>query len=260
MRHDAGLVLALDRIGAAPMGVSRFSPALEEALTTSWKRAINERIKVKHSFKEPSELYLRVLAIQDEIDQILGTKPRSVWSRIQELCGGMQRWLGGLRSRITPRLVLPLAFAACFTGGSIRPIAFASPIVVTDTLSSDAHRDIAVREAAIRWGINVDTALAISHTENWTGKPDAWSRTGCCIGIMQVNVRRWYGRFHTECGGSDLFDPRTNACYGVLIWRHHLRECGGDGDCALRAYVGQRNNRRVGDFYLQEIQRYIAGP
>ena len=216
---------------------------------------------MKYSFREPSELYLRVLAIQDEIDQILGTKPRSALSsRIRELCGGMQRWLGGLPSRITLRLVLPLAFVAFFTGGIIRPIPFASPIVVTDTLSSDARRDIAVREAAIRWGIDVDTALAISHTENWTGKPGAWSRTGCCVGIMQVNVRQWYGKFHTECGGSDLFDPRTNACYGVLIWRHHLGECGGDGDCALRAYVGQHRNWKAGDFYLQEIQRYLVAP
>jgi len=232
-----------------------------EALTTLWKCAIHERIKVKRSFKEPSELYLRVLAIQDEIDQTFGTKPRSAWSsRIQELRGRIHRWVGGLRSRITLRLVLLLAFVAFFTGGSTRPTAFASPIVVTDTLSSDARRDIAVREAAIRWGMDVDTALAISHTENWTGKPGAWSRTGCCVGIMQVNVRQWYGRFHTECGGSDLFDPRTNACYGVLIWRHHLRECGGDGDCALRAYVGQQDNRMVGDLYLQEIKRYLVEP
>ena len=216
---------------------------------------------MKHSFKEPSELYLRVLAIQDEINQIFGTKPRSAWSsRIREPCGRIQRWLGGLRSRITLRLALLLAFAAFFTGGSIRPIAFAPPIVVSDTLSSDTRRDIAVREAAIKWGINIDTVLAISHTEHWTGKPGAWSRSGCCVGIMQVNVRQWYGSFHTECGGSDLFDPRTNACYGVLIWRHHLRECGGDGDCALRAYVGQQNNRMVGDLYLQEIQRYLAEP
>lgn len=216
---------------------------------------------MKHSFKQPSEHYLRVLAIQDEIDQILGTKRRGAWSsRIQALCGGMRRWLRGLRSRITLRLVLVLAFAAFFTGGMVRPMALASPIVVADTLSSDAHRDIAVREAATRWGMNVDTVLAISHTENWTGKPGAWSRSGCCVGIMQVNVRQWYGKFHTECGGSDLFDPRTNACYGVLIWLHHLRECGGDGDCALRAYVGQHNNRTVGDFYLQKIKQYLVAP
>ncbi|MEE8251314.1 MAG: transglycosylase SLT domain-containing protein [Gemmatimonadales bacterium] len=216
---------------------------------------------MKHSFNEPSDFYLRILAIQDEIDQLHGTEPRSKWSSTMlELRGGMQRWLRGLRSRITHRLVVPLAFAAFFAGGSIRPMPFASPIVVTDTLSSDAQRDTAVRQAAIRWGINVDTALAISHTENWRGIPGAWSRTGCCVGIMQVNVRHWYGRFHEECGNSDLFDIRTNACYGVLIWQHHLRECGGDGDCALRAYVGQRNNLTVGDFYLQEIQRYLVAP
>ena len=117
-----------------------------EALTTLWKCAIHERIKVKRSFKEPSELYLRVLAIQDEIDQTFGTKPRSAWSsRIQELRGRIHRWVGGLRSRITLRLVLLLAFVAFFTGGSTRPTAFSSPIVVTDTLSSDARRDIAVR-------------------------------------------------------------------------------------------------------------------
>lgn len=216
---------------------------------------------MKQSFKEPSELYLRVLAIQDEIDQILGPAPEGASpSRIQELRGRMQRRIGDLGSRLAPRVILPLAFVAFFAGGSIQPIPFALPIVVTDTLSSDARRDTAVREAATRWGINIDTALAISHTENWTGIPGAWSRTGCCIGIMQVNVRYWYGRFHKECDGSDLFDLRTNACYGVLIWRHHLRECDGDGDCALRAYVGQRNNRIVGDFYLHEIQRYLVAP
>ena len=213
---------------------------------------------MKRSSNEPSELYLRILAIREEIDQILGPeRRRGSSSRIQEWCGGMQRWLGGLA---TSRLVLLLALAAFIAGGSIRPTPLASPLVVTDTLSSDARRDIAVREAAIRWGLNVDTVLAISHTENWTGIPGAWSRTGCCVGIMQVNVRYWYGRFHKECGNSDLFDIRTNACYGVLIWQHHLRECGGDGDCALRAYVGQRTNRTVGDFYVQEIQRYLVAP
>ena len=236
-------------------------PALAEAQPTPGKRAIHEWIKVKRSFNEPSELYLRILAIREEIDQILGPERGSgSSSRIQELRGGMQRWLGDVRSLITPRLTLPLVFVAFFVGGSIRPMPFTSPIVVTDTLSSDARRDTAVREAAIRWGVNVDTALAISHTENWTGIPGAWSRTGCCVGIMQVNVRQWYGRFHTECGGSDLFDPRTNACYGMLIWRHHLSECGGDGDCALRAYVGQRNNRMVGDSYLQEFRRFLVAP
>ena len=172
----------------------------------------------------------------------------------------MQRWLGGLRSSLTPRLVLPLAFAASLVGGSIRTTPFASPIVVTDTLSNDTRRDAAVREAAIRWDVSVDTALAISHTENWRGIPGAWSTTGCCVGVMQVNVRYWYGRFHRECGGSDLFDIHTNACYGVLIWQHHLRECRGDGACALRAYVGQRNNPTIGDFYLREIQRYLVEP
>ncbi len=235
-------------------------PALAEAQTYG-KRAIHEPINVRHSFKEPSDLYLRALATRDEIDQILGTKPRSASSsRIRELRGRLLRWLGGLGSMRTPRVVLPLAFAAFIAGGSIRPPPFALPIVVTDSLSSNARRDTAVREAAIRWGVNVDTALAISHTENRTGISGAWSRTGCCVGIMQVNVRYWYGRFHKECGSSDLFDPRTNACYGVLIWRHHLRECGGDGDCALRAYVGQRNNRMVDNFYLQEIQRHLVGP
>ncbi len=216
---------------------------------------------MRHSFIEPSELYRRVLAIRDEIDQILGAEPQNGSpSRTRELRNRMHRWLGGLASGLTPRIVLPLAFAACIAGGSIRPTPFASPIVVADTLSSDARRDMAVREAAIRWGVNVDTALAISHTENWRGIPGAWSRTGCCVGIMQVNVGYWYGKFNTECAGSDLFDPRTNACYGVLIWRHHLRECGGVGDCALRAYVGQRNNRTVGDFYLREIQRFLVAP
>jgi soluble lytic murein transglycosylase-like protein len=218
-----------------------------------------KRIKVKDSFSEPSEFYLRVLAIQEEIDQLLGTERQNDRpSRTQELSGKVRRWLARLASR--PRFVLPLVFAPLLAGDSLRPIPIASPIVVTDTLSTGTRRDIAVRETAIRWGINVDTALAISHAENTTGKPDAWSSTGCCVGIMQVNVRRWYGRFHAECGGSDLFDMRTNACYGVLIWRYHLRECGGDGDCALRAYVGQRNNWIGGDFYLDEIQRYLVAP
>ena len=225
------------------------------------KRAIHEPINVRHSFKEPSDLYLRALATRDEIDQILGTKSRSASSsRTRELRGRLLRWLGGLRSGLTPRVVLPVAFAALIVGGSVRPMPLASPIVVADTLSSDARRNMAVREAAIRWGVNVDTALAISHVENWRGIPGAWSRTGCCVGVMQVNVGYWYGKFHKECGGSDLFDPRTNACYGVLIWRHHLGECGGDGDCALRAYVGQHRNRIAGNFYLQEIQRFLVAP
>ena len=209
---------------------------------------------------EPSEHYRRIVALQNEIDQITGAKPRSGWSfEILARYGRLRERLAR-PVRLAPWLALPLLLSAFLASDRNPPIPMGSAIVVRDTMSSDAQRHAAVREAAIKWGLSVDTALAISHAENTGGRSDAWSRTGCCLGIMQVNVRYWYGAFHSECGGSDLFDVRTNACYGVLIWRHHLRECEGDGECALRAYVGQHRNWASGDFYVQDIGRYLAAP
>lgn len=108
-----------------------------------------------------------------------------------------------------------------------------SPSLILDM---DDYRRRAVRHEAMRWGIDPELALAVSLVENWSGRPDAVSRVGA-VGIMQVMPTVWTGRFDRECG-HDLYDPRTNACYGVLILAFYLGNCRGDTDCALARYNG----------------------
>ena len=101
---------------------------------------------------------------------------------------------------------------------------------------------------------------AISLAENPRGLPQAWSRTRCCVGPMQVHVPKWFGRFDTECGGSDLYDPRVNVCYGVLVWRAHMATCRQIIACALRDYVGQGWNVAEGNRYVAEVlDNWLSG-
>ena len=125
--------------------------------------------------------------------------------------------------------------------------------VATPTLQPPT-RDEAVVAAAEQWGVDPALALAVSYTENWSGDDSAWSRTHCCVGIMQVNVKVWFGVFHEQCGGSDLLDRATNACYGVLILRGYLRECDGELRCALTKYVGAVRNHGVAAQYIRDVE------
>jgi hypothetical protein len=113
----------------------------------------------------------------------------------------------------------------------------AKTIVVPAPIPDD-YRDEAVRKQALKWGLNPELALSISHRENFSGQRDAWSYNHCCVGIMQVHVRIWTGAFDEECGGSDLLAYDTNACYGVLILKTALKECKQDIECALYKYRG----------------------
>ena len=120
--------------------------------------------------------------------------------------------------------------------------------------SSSILRDFWVKHYALKLGHDTTRMVAISHAENWRGIRNAWSSTGCCVGIMQGNLD-WFGDFDDECEGSDLLNVRVNACYGNYIWRFHLRNCKGNVECALRDYVGQEFNILAGSFYVTDVER-----
>jgi soluble lytic murein transglycosylase-like protein len=103
-----------------------------------------------------------------------------------------------------------------------------------------------------RYGVDTTWALAVSRVEVVNGDPRAVSSAGA-VGIMQVMPAKWFGRFHDVCSGSDLFDVRVNACYGVLILRHYLELCAGDWDCALRRYNGAVTPWK-GDRYVAAVE------
>lgn len=115
-----------------------------------------------------------------------------------------------------------------------------------------------VTSQALRWGADPDTLLRISRQENFTARRDAWSPTRCCVGVMQINVRAWLGYFDQQCGGSDLLDVRTNACYGVLVYQYHRHvDCAGDAACALRSYymgpTDGRHDSPAGRAYIERV-------
>lgn len=113
-------------------------------------------------------------------------------------------------------------------------------------------RVLTVWEAAVGVGVDPELAVRVSIRENRQAIPDLWSPTGCCVGLMQVNVdvhlQRYWGvcmRRHdapwawaVAATVEDLKDPQVNACYGVHILKEHLRMCNGEVRCALRGYVG----------------------
>jgi soluble lytic murein transglycosylase-like protein len=109
----------------------------------------------------------------------------------------------------------------------------AAPIVVN--VSPDSARRRAVAQAAVKFGVEVNLALAVSRVENWSGDNTAVSKTGCCLGIMQVDTALHTGRY-TEC--EDITTVMGNACYGVAVLRDALSVCNGDWRCAVRKYGG----------------------
>ena len=161
-------------------------------------------------------------------------------------------------SRKLERSFLAIAFLVIFS--SFLPVEYwnFNSIYVAPAIeavpSPSVLRDYWVKHYALKLGHDTTRLVAISHAENWRGIRNAWSPTGCCVGIMQVNMD-WFGEFDGECNGSDLLDVRVNACYGNFIWRFHLRNCEGDVECALRDYVGQEFNILAGNFYVSEVER-----
>ena len=135
----------------------------------------------------------------------------------------------GASLRIPAEVVLPIA----------QPLYVAAPSL------RSLHEYIIASEAT-RVGLDTLLAIAISRHENPNSDPKFWSYNDCCVGLLQVNVlykgSGWLNIFYEECEGGatpeELYDPRTNACYGVRIFLWHLGEESGDTLRALAAYSG----------------------
>ncbi len=117
------------------------------------------------------------------------------------------------------------------------PTPLGEPILVPPPPSRVLHEYMIASEAE-RVGLDTLLAIAISRHENPASDPKVWSYNDCCVGLMQINVYYWDRRFLEDCGERSLYDPRTNACYGVRIFLWHLGEESGDTLRALEAYSG----------------------
>lgn len=131
------------------------------------------------------------------------------------------------------------------------PLPVAAPIYAVPSPHTQRNHWIAVY--AERFDADPAWLRAVSLAENTRGLAQAWSWSRCCVGPMQVHVAKWFGRFHEECEGSDLYDPRVNVCYGVLVWKDHMAECLQVIECALRDYVGENENVVEGNRYVAEV-------
>lgn len=120
------------------------------------------------------------------------------------------------------------------------PLPVAPVIKVPPPPSRALHEYIIAREAE-RVGLDTTLAVAISRWENPKSDPRAWSPNGCCVGLMQVNVSYWHGSYDQQCG-TELYNPRVNACYGVRIFLWHLQQEAQDTLRALAAYSGYARN------------------
>ena len=141
-------------------------------------------------------------------------------------------------------------------------------LLLFSLLTPHSQRVMTVWEEAERAGVEPELMVRLSERENYGGIANAWSPTGCCVGVMQVNVRvhlqehwakcmdregpawEWRVRARVE----DLYDVRVNACYGVEIFKTKLEWCEGRVKCALWLYGGWelgRYERGVG--YVNDI-------
>ena len=136
-------------------------------------------------------------------------------------------------------LVLALGLLVAFVSVPRPPASLpvTLPIYALSPTARTLHEYMIADEAA-RVGLDTLLAIAISRHENPASDPRVWSYNDCCVGLMQINVYYWDGRFHEQCGTLGLYDPRTNACYGVRIFLWHLGEESGDTLRALAAYSG----------------------
>lgn len=121
-------------------------------------------------------------------------------------------------------------------------------------------RDSAVSAEAIKAGVPVHLALAVSHAEDWSGDTMARSSVGA-LGVMQARPEYWDGTFVAECGDGPLTGLRRGACVGVRIlaefhavcpvWGPAVREYGrgpakagceaGYGDAVFEQLVKEEN-------------------
>ena len=113
-------------------------------------------------------------------------------------------------------------------------------------------RVMTVWEEALEGGVDPELMVRLSERENFRGIANAWSPTGCCVGVMQVNVRvhlqEHWGKCMDRTGEpwewrvrariEDLYDVRVNACYGVEIFKNKVARCDGNVTCALYLYGG----------------------
>lgn len=129
---------------------------------------------------------------------------------------------------------------------------YAALLLVPPPTSEEVRTEAVIRNAALV-GVNPRLALQVSRQENYTGVADAKSSNKCCVGIMQIHLRIWYGEFDKPCHGSDLLNVDINACYGVHILRYYLDQCGQDEDCALTRYRGAEDPE-VGRSYVQLVR------
>ena len=132
--------------------------------------------------------------------------------------------------------------------GPPAPLPEALPLYAVSPSPRSLH-EYFIADEARRAGLDTLLAIAISRWENPDSDPTIWSWNDCCVGLMQVNVYYWEHSFVDECGTRDLYDPRTNACFGVRIFLWHLQDEAGDTLRALAAYSGYARGyvRRVLD-------------
>ena len=157
---------------------------------------------------------------------------------------------------------LPLAFllAAFIAQANVRR---AYPVVDStwfDTLSVSQQRDSIVADEARKAGVPAHLAIAVSHTENWTGDSTATSRVGA-IGLMQVMPRYWQHEFEAECGCGSLLIRRINACKGVRVLKRYIDSLPNVNE-ALRAYHGSNKPwlHAAGDGYVATVLQRISFP
>lgn len=119
--------------------------------------------------------------------------------------------------------------------------------VVPLTLSE--QRDSIITYEAMRIGVPLDLAIAVSHYENTSGDSMAVSVKGA-VGLMQVMPRWWQDEFADDCGKGSLFERQRNVCVGIHILKFYREEYG-NWDRALRAYHGSHDT--------PEGRVYVAG-
>jgi len=132
----------------------------------------------------------------------------------------------------------------------------AAPDTVTVyQLSNEDQRMAWIAHYARQFDVDSNLALQVSRAENFRAIPDAWSRTDCCVGVMQIHVGYHYGKYANVCDGNDLLTIRDNVCYGIALLREQLKLCNGDISCTLGRYSGATNDSTRKE-YLDHVERY----
>lgn len=127
-----------------------------------------------------------------------------------------------------------------------------------------SERDVIVAEEAVKVGVPMEVAVAVSHVENWSGDSTAVSSAGA-VGIMQVMPfwPEYRPDWSEECIDRSgppwswsirpsLTERRYNACLGVRVLQLYHRQYG-NWNTALRAYNGALRMPRAGDKYVSLV-------